>query len=311
MAEVAAAIIITLLVSGLRLSTPLLFAALGEKIAERAGVLNLGVEGMMIMGAFAGFMGAVITGSIAIGFLFGIVSGTIMAALMGFLNLTLRTNQLVAGLAIWLLGLGLTAFLYRLIFGIGVSPYVKPLGPMNIPGLTEIPFVGPVLFNHDPIVYIGWAMVPILYILLFKTKLGLKIRTVGENPRQADTQGVSVVRIRYLAVMIGGAMAGMGGAYLVLVMSGEFVEGMTNARGWIALALVIFGRWHPIGIFGACVLFGMVDAMQFSFQAAGVKAPHQLMLMLPYIMAIAVMAFTYKRTLQPAAIGVPYSREEK
>lgn len=311
MAEVAAAIIITLLVSGLRLSTPLLFAALGEKIAERAGVLNLGVEGMMIMGAFAGFMGAVISGNIAIGFLFGIVSGAIMAALMGFLNLTLRTNQLVAGLAIWLLGLGLTAFLYRLIFGIGVSPYVKPLGPTYIPGLTEIPFVGPVLFNHDPIVYIGWAMVPILYILLFKTKLGLKIRTVGENPKQADTQGVSVVRIRYLAVMIGGAMAGMGGAYLVLVMSGEFVEGMTNARGWIALALVIFGRWHPIGIFGACVLFGMVDAMQFSFQAAGVKAPHQLMLMLPYIMAIAVMAFTYKRTLQPAAIGVPYSREGK
>lgn len=311
MAEIESAIIITLLVSGLRLSTPLLFAALGEKIAERAGVLNLGVEGMMIMGAFAGFMGAVISGNIAIGFLFGIVSGTVMAALMGFLNLTLRTNQLVAGLAIWLLGLGLTAFLYRLIFGIGVSPYVKPLGPMYIPGLTEIPFVGPVLFNHDPIVYIGWAMVPILYILLFKTKLGLKIRTVGENPKQADTQGVSVVRIRYLAVMIGGAMAGMGGAYLVLVMSGEFVEGMTNARGWIALALVIFGRWHPIGIFGACILFGMVDAMQFSFQAAGVKAPHQLMLMLPYIMAIAVMAFTYKRTLQPAAIGVPYSREGK
>lgn len=311
MAEVIGAIIITLLVSGLRLSTPLLFAALGEKIAEQAGVLNLGVEGMMIMGAFAGFMGAVITGNIAIGFLFGIASGAVMAALMGFLNLTLRTNQLVAGLAIWLLGLGLTAFLYRLIFGIGVSPYVKPLGPMTIPGLTEIPFVGPVLFNHDPIVYIGWAMVPILYILLFKTKLGLKIRTVGENPRQADTQGVSVVRIRYLAVMIGGAMAGMGGAYLVLVMSGEFVEGMTNARGWIALALVIFGRWHPIGIFGACVLFGMVDALQFSFQAAGVKAPHQLMLMLPYIMAIAVMAFTYKRTLQPAAIGVPYSREGK
>jgi len=299
------------LASGLRLSTPLLFAALGEKIAERAGVLNLGVEGMMIMGAFAGFMGAFITGNIAIGFLFGIATGAVMAALMAFLNVTLRTNQLVAGLAVWLLGLGLSALLYRLAFGIGVSPSVKPLGAINIPGLSEIPFAGPILFNHDPLVYIGWAMVPILYILLFKTKLGLKIRTVGENPRQADTQGVNVARIRYLAVIIGGAMAGIAGAYLSLVMAGSFVEGMTNARGWIAIALVIFGRWHPIGIMGACLLFGVVDALQFSLQAAGIRAPHQIMLMLPYIMAIAVMALTYKRTIQPAAIGQAYTREEK
>ena len=297
--------------SGLRLSTPLLFAALGEKIAERAGVLNLGVEGMMIMGAFAGFMGAFITGNIAIGFLFGIATGAVMAALMAFLNVTLRTNQLVAGLAVWLLGLGLSALLYRLAFGIGVSPSVKPLAAVNIPGLSEIPFAGPILFNHDPLVYIGWAMVPILYILLFKTKLGLKIRTVGENPRQADAQGVNVSRIRYLAVIIGGAMAGIAGAYLSLVMAGSFVEGMTNARGWIAIALVIFGRWHPIGIMGACLLFGVVDALQFSFQAAGIRVPHQILLMLPYIMAIAVMALTYKRTIQPAAIGQAYTREEK
>lgn len=311
MVEVETAVVIGLLSSGLRLSTPLLFAALGEKIAQRAGVLNLGVEGMMIMGAFAGFMGSFITGNVWIGLLFGIVTGALMAALMAFLNVTLRTNQLVAGLAIWLLGLGLSAFLYRLAFGVGVSPSITPLSVVNIPGLSDLPFVGPVLFNHDPLVYIGWAMVPILYILLFKTKLGLKIRTVGENPRQADTQGVSVYRIRYLAVIIGGAMAGIAGAYLPLIMVGYFVEGMTGARGWIAIALVIFGRWHPVGILGACILFGMVDALQFSFQAAAIEAPYQFMLMLPFVMAIIVMVFTYKRTLQPAAIGVPYTREEK
>ena len=305
------AVIVTLLASGLGLSTPLLFAALGEKIAERAGVLNLGVEGMMIMGAFAGFMGAYISGNIAIGFLFGILTGAVMASLMAFLNVTLRTNQLVAGLAVWLLGLGLSAFLYRLAFGIGTAPRVEPLADINIPGFSDIPFVGPVLFNHDPLVYIGWAMVPILYVIVFKTKIGLILRTVGENPRQADTQGISVVRVRYYAVMIGGAMAGIAGAYLSLVLVGIFVEDMTGARGWIAIALVIFGRWHPIGIMGACVLFGMVDALQFSLQAAGVQAPHQIMLMLPYIMAIAVMAFTYKRTTQPAGIGQAYTREEK
>ena len=156
------AVIVTLLASGLGLSTPLLFAALGEKISERAGVLNLGVEGMMIMGAFAGFIGAFISGNIVIGFLFGILTGAVMASLMAFLNVTLRTNQLVAGLAVWLLGLGLSAFLYRLAFGIGTAPRVEPLASINIPGFSDIPFVGPVLFNHDPLVYIGWAMVPIL-----------------------------------------------------------------------------------------------------------------------------------------------------
>lgn len=309
---VESAIVVGLFASGLSLSTPLLFAALGEKLAERAGVLNLGVEGMMLMGAFSGFMGAFISGNIWIGLLFGIVTGASMAAVMGFLNITLRTNQMVAGLAIWLLGLGLSAFLYRLYFGvIAAPPRVEPFQKIDIPVLSSIPGIGQVLFHQDVLVYIALILVPVFYILLYKTKLGLKIRTVGENPKQADTQGVNVFRIRYLAVIVGGALAGIGGVYFSLAVSGSFIENMTGNRGWIAIALVIFGRWNPFGILGACLLFGVIDSLQFTLQAGGIDVPFQFLLMLPYIMAIAVMAVTYKRTVQPAALTIPYTREEK
>ena len=305
-------IIVGLFASGLSLMTPLLFAALGEKLAERSGVLNLGVEGMMLMGAFAGFMGAYFSGSLLIGILLGVTVGGVMAALFSFLNITLRTNQMVAGMAIWLLGLGLSSFLYRLSFGVvPIAPRVEPLARVEIPVLSNIPAIGPVIFHQDILVYVALALVPILHIVMFRSKLGLKIRTVGENPKQADTQGVNVFQMRYLAVIVGGALAGIGGAYLALAINGTFIENMTAARGWIAIALVIFGRWKPLGILIAALLFGMVESLQFTIQAAGSDVPYQFMLMLPYLMAIVVMAATYKRTIQPAALTMPYSREEK
>ena len=190
---------VSIVASGIRLSTPVIFAALGETIVERSGVVNLGIEGMMLMGAFGGFIGTFFTGSIFVGLLFAISGPIMMAILMAFLSVNLRTNQLVAGLAIWLLGTGLTALLYRLIFGVAtISPKINEISPIGLPILSQIPVIGPILFQYDPMVYLAFLLVPLVHIFLFKTNLGLKIRTVGENPRQADASGVNVYRIRYL-----------------------------------------------------------------------------------------------------------------
>jgi general nucleoside transport system permease protein len=298
--------------SGVRLSTPILFAALGEQIAERSGVLNLGVEGMMLMGAFTGFIGTYFTGNIFIGLLLAISGPALMAALMAFMSVSLRTNQLVAGLAIWLLGVGLTSLLYRLIFGVvTIAPKIREIPPIDIPILSHIPVLGPILFQYDSLVYLAFLLVPVSQIFIFKTNLGLKIRTVGENPKQADALGVNVYRIRYLAVIIGGALAGIGGSYLALVTTGNFLENITAGQGWIALAVVIFGRWKPLWIVCGALIFGMVDAFQLGLQAIGTPIPSEFLLMLPYILPIAIMAGLYKRSAAPAALAISYQRGER
>jgi simple sugar transport system permease protein len=312
MAGETEAIIVGLLVSGIRLSTPILFAGLGEKIAERSGVLNLGVEGMMLMGAFAGFMGTFITGNYVIGIAAAIASAAGLAVLKGVMSITIRTNQLAAGLAIWLLGTGLAALLYRLAFGVRTAaPSVELMPKINIPGLSDAPGIGPVLFGHDPLVYIALLLVPLTHYFIFRTGLGLKIRTVGENPKQADALGVNVYKIRYLAVILGGVLAGIGGAYFSLVQTGYFLENITGGQGWIALALVIFGRWKAYWILGGALIFGMVDAFQLTLQATGSTIPFQFLLMLPYLIPIAVLAGMHKRTGAPAALAIPYKRGER
>jgi general nucleoside transport system permease protein len=298
--------------SGIRLSTPIIFAALGENIAERSGVLNLGLEGMMLMGAFAGFIGSYFTGNIFIGLLLAISGPAMMAILMAFLSVNLRTNQLVAGLAIWLLGTGLTALLYRLIFGVvTIAPKINEIPPIDIPVLSRLPVIGSILFNYDPMVYLAFLLVPLIHIFLFKTNLGLKIRTVGENPRQADALGVNVYKIRYLAVIIGGVLAGIGGSYFALVTIGNFLDNITAGQGWIALAVVIFGRWKPFYVVTGALIFGMVDSFQIGLQSIGTAVPLQFLLMLPYILPIAIMAGTYKRSYAPAALTLPYQRGER
>jgi simple sugar transport system permease protein len=306
------AFVVGIVASGIRLSTPVLFAALGENIAERSGVLNLGLEGIMLMGAFAGFIGTYFTGNVFIGLLLAIIGPTIMATLMAFLSVNLRTNQLVAGLAIWLLGVGLTALLYRLIFGVvTIAPRINEILPIDIPIISHIPVVGSIFFNYDPMVYLAFLLVPLTHIFLFRTNLGLKIRTVGENPRQADALGVNVYKIRYLAVIIGGALAGIGGAYFALVTTGYFLENITAGQGWIALAVVIFGRWKPFYVLAGSVIFGMVDSFQLGLQAIGTAIPSQFLLMLPYILPIVILAGLYKRSAAPAALAVPYQRGER
>jgi simple sugar transport system permease protein len=313
MASEVEAIIIGVLASGIRLSTPILFAALGEKIAERSGVLNLGIEGMMLIGAFAGFMGTYLTdGNYVVGILMALAAAAGLAMLKGFMSITIKTNQLAAGLAIWLLGTGLAALLYRLYFGIRTSaPSVDVMPKIDIPFLSSAPGVGEVLFSHDPLVYIALLLIPVTHFFIFKTNLGLKIRTVGENPKQADALGVNVEKIRYLAVILGGSLAGVGGAYFSLVQTGYFLEDITAGVGWIALAIVIFGRWKAYWIAAGAFIFGMVDSFQLSLQATGANIPFQFLLMLPYLIPIAILAGMYKKTGAPAALAVPYTRGER
>jgi simple sugar transport system permease protein len=228
------------------------------------------------------------------------------------MSITIRTNQLAAGLAIWLLGTGLAALLYRLTFGVRTAaPSVDLMPKIDIPGLSTIPGIGPILFNHDPMVYIALLLVPVTYFFIFKTNLGLKIRTVGENPKQADALGVNVYKIRYLAVIIGGVLAGVGGAYFSLVQTGYFLENVTGGAGWIALALVIFGRWKAQWILIGAFIFGMVDSFQLGLQAVGTTIPFQFLLMLPYLIPIAVIVAMYKRSGAPAALATPYVRGER
>lgn len=313
MASEVEAIIFGVLASGIRLSTPILFAALGEKIAERSGVLNLGIEGMMLIGAFAGFMGTYLTdGNYVVGILMALAAAAGLAILKGFMSITIKTNQLAAGLAIWLLGTGLAALLYRLYFGIRTSaPSVDVMPKIDIPFLSSAPGVGEVLFSHDPLVYIALLLIPVTHFFIFKTNLGLKIRTVGENPKQADALGVNVEKIRYLAVILGGSLAGVGGAYFSLVQTGYFLEDITAGVGWIALAIVIFGRWKAYWIAAGAFIFGMVDSFQLSLQATGANIPFQFLLMLPYLIPIAILAGMYKKTGAPAALAVPYTRGER
>lgn len=306
------AIIIGVLASGIRLSAPILFAGLGEKIAERSGVLNLGIEGMMLIGAFAGFMGTFITGNYVVGIVLAMAAAAALAALKGFMSITIRTNQLAAGLAIWLLGTGLAALLYRLTFGVQtIAPSVPLLPKIQIAGLSDLPGIGPVLFGHDPLVYIAFLLIPLTHYFIFKTNLGLKIRTVGENPKQADALGVNIYKIRYLAVIIGGTLAGVGGAYFSLVQTGYFLENVTGGAGWIALAIVIFGRWKAYWIAAGAFIFGMMDAFQLGLQATGTDVPFQFLLMLPYLIPIAILAGMYKKRGAPAALAIPYKRGER
>jgi simple sugar transport system permease protein len=307
------AIIIGVLASGVRLSTPILFAALGESIAERSGVLNLGIEGMMLIGAFAGFMGTYLTGgNYVVGILMALGAAAGLAMLMGLMSITIKTNQLAAGLAIWLLGTGLAALLYRLYFGVRTAaPSVDLMPKIDIPVLSSAPGIGEVLFSHDPLVYIALLLVPVTYFFISRTNLGLKIRTVGENPKQADALGVNVDKIRYLAVILGGALAGVGGAYFSLIQTGYFLENITGGVGWIALAMVIFGRWKAYWIAAGALIFGMVDSFQLALQATGTNIPFQLLLMLPYLIPIAILAATSKKTRAPAALAIPYRRRER
>lgn len=303
--------VVAILVATVRAGTPLLLAALGELVVEKSGVLNLGVEGMMLMGAVTGIIVALGSGSFLLGMVAGAGAGAAMALLFGLLALTLRASQVPSGLALTLFGIGLSAF-------VGVSARDRPLpgvAPVTIPGLSDIPVIGPLLFGHDPMVYLSLALFVAVAWFLARTRAGLVLRAVGENPEAANALGYPVVAIRYLAVLFGGALAGLGGAYLTLVYTPMWAEEMTAGRGWIALALVVFATWRPGRLLAGAYLFGGVTIVQLHLQGAGVAVSSHLLSMLPYLATIVVLVLisrdaTRIRLNAPAALGKPFHRVE-
>lgn len=294
------------LVSTLRLSVPLAYAAMGGLFSERSGVLNIGLEGMLLTGAFTSAAATFYSRNVWVGIGAALIVGGLVGLLHAFLCVTLRVNQLVSGLAINLVAGGLTSFLGRLIFTSNTERL--PIVPaLKIPVIANIPIIG-ILFKQDILVYLLFLIIALTTYFLFYTNPGLNLRAVGEYPSAADAAGISVTLVRYIAVVVGGCLVGCGGAYLALVQVNYFAEGMSAGRGFIAIASLIFGRWHPIACVLACLLFGATEALQLRIQAFGVNIPYQFLTMLPYVVALIALVGGMGKSIPPAALGVPYQR---
>lgn len=303
--------VVGVLASAVRWATPILFAALGEVFTERAGILNLGLEGIMLMGALSGFVGAYNTGSLWVGVLVAAATGMVMGLLMAFVSVTAKANQVVAGLGITILGGGLSTLLFRLFFGLRTKPpTIKTFGTEPIPLLSEIPVLGRMFFNHNIMVYLAFILVGVGWFVLYRTRYGLALRAVGERPEAVDTRGLNVTRLRYSALLIGGALAGIGGAYLPLANLGLFWTQMTAGRGFIAVAVVVFSRWDPVRALLGALVFGGAAALQTALQTLEAPIPSELLLMMPYIVTIIVLVIVSRRAEFPGAFAVPYSRGE-
>ena len=306
------ALLVSILASAITAGTPILYAALGELVTERAGILNLGVEGMMLMGAVCGFMGAVATGNSWFGLGMAMMAGGLMAFLHAFLTISLRANQVVSGLALTMFGTGLSGYLGKAYIGL---PVPKPFAIEPLGFLANIPLLGPILFQHNLLVYISYGLVAVLWFYLYRTRQGLFLRALGENPAAADAVGIKVFSLRYLYVILGGMLAGLGGAYLSLAYAPSWLENMTAGRGWIAVALVIFSLWNPARALVGSYLFGGIDALGFHLQVIGVPISVFFLNMLPYVFTILVLVIVLARQggrlTSPGALGVPYNREDR
>jgi general nucleoside transport system permease protein len=288
-----------------RTATPLVFAGLGETLVEQAGVINVGLEGIIIAGAFGALVGATI-GGVGTGFVAAATAGAAMAAVFALFATILRADQIISGTAVTLLGLGVTGALYRWGFGSnGAALTIPTMHAMPIPGLRTMPLLGPALFDQPPIAYAAYLLVPAVWWWTYRTYGGLALRAVGENPDAARGAGVSVRRVQFSAVIVGGLLGGVSGGTLVLAQVGTFAEGMSAGRGFIAIAIVALGRWNPIGAAVGAVTFGAASALQFLFQAMGWRAPYQLFLALPYVLTLVALAFASaaRRGAAPAALG--------
>ena len=298
------------LATGLVLGTPILLAALGELVVERSGVLNIGVEGVMLGGAFAAALGAWATGSAAAGVLAAALTGTALALLFAFATVRLGADQIIAGAALNLVALGATGALYRALLGATGTALVLPTLPaLDVPVLRHVPVLGQALFGQHALVYLGLIATVLLAFVLTHTGVGLRLRALGDHPQAAASLGLRVRRDRTVALAVGGALAGLGGAALTLAATNTFVEGATAGRGFIALAVVVFGRWSAWGVLGGALLFGLASALQFQFQAAALAIPYQVFLMLPYLLTLGVLLLSSGRASAPRALGARYERE--
>ena len=302
----AANVIIGILSSGIRLATPYLYATIGETFGQRSGVLNLGVDGQMLLGAFGGFYVAFTTGNLWLGLLAAMLVGSLMGLAMGFISVTLKAEQGISGIGVYLFGLGMSDLLFQKT--LGTVETVRGFRPIHIPVLSDIPVVGEILFSHNILVYIAFALVPISWFVLNKTTLGLKIRAVGENPHAADSLGVSVAGIRYFTLIIGGTLSGVAGASLSIALLNVFQQNMTNGLGFIAVALVYFGGWRPFGVLVGSLLFSMVNALQLWVQVLNIPIPSDIAVMMPYLLTILALVIAVQRVRPPAALTKPFER---
>jgi general nucleoside transport system permease protein len=301
-----------LLLSTVRMATPILIVALGELYSERAGLVNIGLDGIMAFGALIGFLVSYITGSPYLGILAGAVGGIMINMVYAFCTIHLGAEQIVYGMAINIFSPALASFIYKVYFGINSTLIQATLmKELPIPFLSKLPVLGKVLFSHTPVVYLIYLMVPLTFVFFNKTKAGLNYKAVGEFPKAAESLGINVVRQKYIACIICGALAGIGGAYLTTCYISTYSDGVVAGRGFIALSAVIFGRWMPGGVMMAALLFGFTDAIQLRMQVMSPGTPYQLLAMLPYLCTLFVLAFLGIKKAGPKANGKPYFREER
>jgi simple sugar transport system permease protein len=304
-------LLVTWLASAVVAGTPLIFAATGEIVAERSGVFNLGVEGMMLVGAVSGFSTAVRSGDLLLAVAVAVGAGAALALVLAVLAVTFGTDQAVTGLTLTLFGAGLSSFLGKAYIGV---PSPVTFRPMALPGLASLPFVGPILFRQNLLVYASYVLVPLAWIVLSHTRPGLTLRAAGEDAPTADALGLNVALIRYTGVLIGGALAGLAGAYLSLAYTPAWTDNMTGGQGWIAIALVIFATWNPLRAAAGAYLFGGVEALGFRIQAVGGTTPSYFLRMLPYVFTLVVLLLVTARARRPGMpgnLGRPYFREER
>lgn len=299
--------------TGVVLGTPLAYAAVGELIAERAGIVNLGVEGMMLIGAVVGFVVALKTGSVTLAFIIAALAGGVLAAVHGVMTINLRTNQIVMGLTLTILGTGLSSYIGH---NYGYAALSHTLSPVGIPLLDKIPWIGRIFFRHDIVVYLAPVVILVIGLVITRTRYGLWLRATGESPAAADAAGVPVFLVRHIAVALGGVFAGIGGAYLSVIYTRSWSDQMTAGRGWIAIALVIFASWRPLLLLPGALLFGFIDALNFQLQAKGVSVPTQYLSMMPYVFTLLVLTLVWTRQRKrnwgmPLALGNPYEREAR
>jgi simple sugar transport system permease protein len=298
--------IVTWLTMSIRMSIPLLFPSLGGLIAQKAGVYNFGLEGMMLCGAYFGYYGSYKTGNPWIGLLLGMLSGVILGLLLAFTSISLRVSQLVTGLGIGFFSLGITGYLFRLV-GLTTEDSAAALfGSVNFGKLRAIPVIGDIFLSHNWMVYAGIIFVILIAWFFYRTTAGLNFRAVGENPQAAETAGVNVIVNRYLAVVVSGVLASLGGAFITLTQTAYFTENITAGRGWIAISAIVLGKFSPWGVLLACLLFGAADAAQMQIQVMNLGVPYQFLLMIPYIMAMLAMVGFVGKVRSPAAMGKPY-----
>jgi len=300
-------VLLGILASGIRLATPYLYAGIGETFGQRSGVLNLGVEGQMLLGAFASFYVVFMTGNLWLGLVTAMIVGAVMGLAMAFVSIELQAKQGISGIGFYLFGLGTSDLLFRTM--IGSVETVSGFQPLAIPLLSDIPYIGEVFFNQNVLVYGAFLLVPVAWFVLNKTTFGLQVRAVGENPQAADSLGVSVRRVRYVTVTMGGALSGIAGASLSIALLNVFQQNLTSGQGFIAVALVYFGGWRPWGVLMGALLFSMVNSLQLWIQVLGIPVPSDIAVMMPYVLTIVALVVAMQRMRSPSALTKAFERE--